>query len=75
MLVFIVKIVLGKKKNLERMIFVDNNSFVSYGYVCMFSYLELLVCEIFVFYFIYNILVKKYFKNMGGGDGGKVRRM
>lgn len=70
MLVFIVKIVLGKKKNLERMVFVDNNSYVSYGYVCMFRYFELLVCEIFVFYFIYNILVKKYFKNfknMGGG--------
>lgn len=55
------------------MVFVDNNSFVSYGYVCMFRYFELLVCEIFVFYFIYNILVKKYFKNFKNMGGGGVR--
>lgn len=69
---FIVKIVLGKKKNPERMAPVDNNSSVSHGLACMFRYSESSVCETSVLHFIHNTLVKKYLKNlknMGGGGG------
>lgn len=51
---------------------VDNNSSVSHGHACMFSYSESSVCETPVLHFIHNTLVKKYFKNMGGGrEGGQ----
>lgn len=48
---------------------VDNNSSVSHGHACMFSYSESSVCETPVLHFIHNTLVKNYFKNMGGGGG------
>lgn len=57
---------------------VDNNSSVSHGHACMFRYSESSVCEASVLHFIHNTLVKNYFKNMGGGEGGKgdkARRM
>lgn len=71
---FIVKIVLGKKKNPRENGNVDNNSSVSHGHACMFRYSESSVCETSVLHFIHNTLVKKYLKNlknMGGGGQGK----
>lgn len=53
---------------------VDNNSSVSHGHACMFSYSESSVCETSVLHFIHYTVVNKYFKNMGGG-GNKASKM